>query len=173
MVHFPIALFLVAPILLLVSLFTRQAWRTWAGAALVLMALGTIAVWLTVASGHAAGQLVDKTQLLAREIGRHEALGVTTRNLFTILTVVFAALMLLPTVLHKSLPLAARIGVHLVFLVVYSGGMLVLGNTASQGGRLVHAFGVRAMIEQARVPVAEPPVGAMTTPAPRVEAKAD
>jgi uncharacterized membrane protein len=172
MVHFPIALFLVAPILLLVSLLARQAWRTWAGAALVVMVLGTIAAWLTVASGHAAGQIVDKTQDLAREIGRHEALGVTTRNLFTVLTGVFAALMLLPAVLRRSLPLAARVSLHLVFLVVYSGGTLVLANAASQGGRLVHALGVRAMIEQPREQVNQPQVGVVTSPRLLEEVKA-
>ena len=163
MVHFPIALFLVAPLLLLVSLFSRQAWKAWAGSALVLMLLGTLAAWLAVASGHAAGQLVDKTDVLAREIGRHEALGVTTRNLFTLFTGVFAVLMLLPAALHKVLPIWARVGLHTVFLVAYLGGTVVLARAASQGGRLVHEFGVRAMIEQPTAAAVEPQAG-VTTP---------
>ncbi len=171
MVHFPIALLLVTPVLLLVSLFSRQTWKTWAGAALVVMLLGTFAVWLAVASGHAAGQLVDKTQVLEREIGRHEALGVTTRNLFTILTGVFTVLMLLPVVLRRPLPLAARITLHAVFLVVYSGGTLVLANAASQGGRLVHALGVRAMVEPPPEQTAGPQAAVPTPPAPRQEVK--
>jgi uncharacterized membrane protein len=171
MVHFPIALFLAAPILLLVSLFARQTWKTWAGAALVLMILGTMAVWLAVASGHAAGQLVDKTQILEREIGRHEALGVTTRNLFTVLTGAFVVLMLLPLVLRRALPLPARISLHAVFLVVYLGGTTVLARTANQGGRLVHEFGIQAMIEKSSQPAAGPQAGVVPPPAPREEVK--
>jgi hypothetical protein len=58
------------------------------------MALGTVATWLAVGSGHAAGQLVDKVAGLQCEIARHEQLGVMTRNLFTLITLVFAGLVL-------------------------------------------------------------------------------
>lgn len=146
MVHFPIALLLVAPLLLLVSLLARQSWRTWANAALVLMALGTVAAWLAVGSGHAAGQLVDKVGGLQREIGRHEQLGVMTRNLFTLITVVFAGLMLLPRMLKKPMAPVWRITAHAVFLLLYVACTGLLANTANQGGRLVHEFGVKAMI---------------------------
>jgi uncharacterized membrane protein len=161
MVHFPIAFLLAAPLFLLVSLFTKDVWKTWVGAALVLMVLGTAAAWLAVASGHAAGQLVDKTPLLEREIGRHEALGVDTRNLFTALLGAFAVLLLLPAAIRRALPRPARIALHAVFLVVYLGGTVVLGRTASQGGRLVHEFGIQAMIEKPRVPAVEARAGAV------------
>jgi uncharacterized membrane protein len=147
MVHFPIALLLVAPLLLFVSLFAKQAWRSWAGAALVLMTLGTVAAWLAVGSGHAAGQLVDKVAGLQREIGRHEQLGILTRNLFTLVTLLFAGLFLvLPRVFKRAAAPAWRITVHAVFLVAYLACTGLLANTANQGGRLVHEFGVKAMI---------------------------
>lgn len=173
MVHFPIALFLAAPILLLVSLFTRQTWKTWAAAALVLMILGTFAVWLAAASGHAAGQLVDKTAILEREIGRHEALGVTTRNLFTALTGAFVVLTVLPLVLRRALPPPARISLYAAFLVVYLGGTTMLARTANQGGRLVHELGIQAMIEKPSQPAAEQRAGAVPPAAPREEVKVE
>jgi uncharacterized membrane protein len=149
MVQFSIVLLWVAPLLLLVSLFSRRVWRTWAGASLLVMALGSLAAWLAVASGHAAGQLVDKTPALGQAIARHEVLGVQTRNLFTLFTVVFALLMLLPAIIRRALPAALRITVYALFLVVYLGGTLWIANTASQGGRLVHELGVRAMVARA------------------------
>jgi uncharacterized membrane protein len=149
LVHFPIALLFVAPLLLIVSLGSRKAWRTWAGAALLVMGVGTFVAWLAVGSGHAAGQLVDKTPALERAIVRHEALGVMTRNFFTLLTVLFAGLMLLPSMIKKPLPVALRVSLHTVFLLLYVGCIGLLANTANQGGRLVHEFGVRAMIGHA------------------------
>lgn len=146
MVQFPIVLLLVAPLLLLISLFMRQSWRSWAGAALVLMALGSLAAWLAVASGHSAGQIVDKTAELGAAIARHEAFGSLTRNLFTILTLVFGALLLVSSLPKKPLPGAARISLHAVFLLVYLGCALTIVNTAYRGGRLVHEFGVKAMV---------------------------
>jgi uncharacterized membrane protein len=148
-VQFPIVLLFVAPLLLLVSLFARQDWRGWAGSALVLMGLGALAAWFAVASGHAAGQLIDKTPAVAQAIAQHEAFGLQLRTVFTILTLVLAALLLLPAVIHRPLPGAVRIGLHAVFLVVYLACTMVIANTAVRGGRLVHDLGVRAMVERA------------------------
>lgn len=165
MVHFPIALFLAAPVLLLISLLSRQAWRTWAWAALVLMLIGTVAAWLAVATGHAAGQLVDKTDVLAREILRHRALGVATRDLFTLLTVLFAGLLLLPRLLRRSLPTAARASLQALLLLACLAGTLVVGNAASRGGRLVHTLGVRAMLDPPVAPAGEAEDGVAAAPA--------
>ena len=149
MVQFPIVLLFVAPLLLLVSLFSPRAWRTWAGASLLLMALGAFAAWLAVATGHAGGQLVDKTPALEQAIARHEAFGILTRNVFTALTIVFAVLMLLSAAVKKPLAGAARISLHALFLVVYVGCTLAIANTAAHGAWLVHKLGVQAMVEQA------------------------
>jgi uncharacterized membrane protein len=146
MVHFPVALLFAVPILLLVSLFVRKSWRSWATASLVLMFIGTVATWLAVASGHAAAQLVDKTPALVRAIGGHESLAVTTRNLFTILTLVFSGLMVLHAALKKPLPTPLRTIIHVAFLVAYVGCTILLANTANRGGRLVHEAGVRAIV---------------------------
>ena len=148
LVHFPIALLLAAPILLFVSLFARQAWRSWAIAALVLMVVGTVAAWLATASGHAAAQLVDKTPDLERAIGRHESLAVTARDLFTLMTVAFGSWMVLQAALRKPLPTALRTTVHALFLVVNVAAAIQLLGAADRGGRLVHEAGVRAIVTQ-------------------------
>lgn len=146
MVQFAIVLLLVAPLILFISLFARGTWRAWASAALLLMGLGTVAAWMAVGSGHAAGQLVDKSPLLIQAVTAHEALGVQTLTLFASLTGVFIVLMLLPRWIKKPIPGGVRIGVHAVFLVIYLGSALVIVNAADRGGRLVHELGVRAMV---------------------------
>jgi uncharacterized membrane protein len=145
-VHFPIALLLAVPLLLVVSLLARKSWATWAGAAWLVMALGATATWLAVGSGHAAGQLVDKTGDLAGAVARHEALGLATRNLFTALTLVLGVILVLPAMLRRALPAPLRITLHALFLVLYLGATTVLMNAANQGGRLVHERGVHAMV---------------------------
>ncbi len=163
MVMFPVALLLVTPVLLLVSLFVRGAWRTWAGAALVTMALGALAAWFAVASGHAAGQLVDKTRTLELAILRHEALGLAVRNVFSVLTVLFAALLLLPMWLRRPLPDWLRITTHAVFLALFVAATGFVAHAADAGGRLVHERGLRAYV------VAPPPRDAPASPAERAE----
>jgi len=156
LVHFPIALLLAVPLLLVVSLFARKSWCAWAGAAWVVMVLGAAAAWLAVGSGHAAGQLVDKTDDLARAIARHEALGVLTRNLFTALALLFAAILLLPAVIRRPLPAPIRISLHAAFLALFLAGTTVLVNAANQGGHLVHERGVRSMVGSSVTPPAPP-----------------
>jgi uncharacterized membrane protein len=146
LVHFPIALLLAAPVLLLIGLFTPKSWRAWSLAALVTMTLGTVAAWLAVSAGHAAGQLVDKVAGLSPAIARHEALGVTTRNLFTILTVVLLGLLAVPELMKRALPPVARYAAFAVFLIAYVASTGVLAQAANQGGRLVHELGVRAVV---------------------------
>ena len=159
MVQFPIALLIAVPALLLVSLLTLKSWRTWACAALLLMALGTIGAWLAVGSGHAAAQLVDKTGPLAAAIRAHEVMAVNARNLFTLLTVIFAAILILTSMLKTPLAAPVRISLYAVFFVIYVGALGVLAHTADRGGRLVHEYGVRAMMVQP----APPPAPATST----------
>ena len=155
LVHFPIALLLAVPLLLVVSLFARKSWGGWAGSAWVVMVVGAAAAWLAAGSGHAAAQLVDKTGDLARAITLHEALGVTARNLFSALALLFAAILLVPAMIRKPLPAPFRITVHALFLVLYLGCTTVLVNAANQGGRLVHERGVQSLVGTAPAPPAD------------------
>lgn len=149
LVMFPVALLLATPLLLLATLFARGAWRPWAGAALVAMALGTAAAWLAVGSGHAAGQLVDKPAGLEAAILRHEALGVDARNLFTLLTLAWTALLLVPAWLKRPLSHGVRIGAHALFLAGYLASTGLVARAADAGGRLVHEHGVQAFVAAA------------------------
>ena len=162
-VQFAVVLFCLTPVLLVASMLSRKTWETWARATLLVMALGAVASWLAVASGHAAAQLVDKTAALQQQISAHEALGVQTRNLFTLFTVLFGLLVFLPGWLHRKLPNAARLALYASFLVVGFAAALVMGRAASLGGRLVHESGVRAMVVRAE-PVTAPNAAA---PEPR------
>jgi uncharacterized membrane protein len=157
--HAPVVLFVAAAMLLAAGLFARESWRGWLGATLLTMAAGAIGVWFVTGSGHAAGQLVDRTPELERAILRHEALGVVTRNLFTGLTVLFAVLL----AVSGRVRAPARIAMFGAFLLVLLGGTTFLANTANLGIRLVHEHGVRAVLTPGPAPtppVAEaPPTG--------------
>jgi uncharacterized membrane protein len=160
MVMFPVALLLVSPLLVVASLVARGAWRTWAAAALVTMALGSLAAWFAVDSGHAAGQLVDKTKELEAVILRHEALGVGVRNLFTLLTLVWGLLVVMPTWIKRPIPAGLRIGVHVLFLAGYVASVGALARAADAGGRLVHQQGVHAMVDAPMAKITPSPAAA-------------
>ena len=166
MVQFAIVLLFVAPLLLIVSLFMRQTWRAWAGAFLLIMGVGAFAAWLAVASGHAAGQLVDKTPALERAIAAHESLGLLTRNVFTVLALVFAALLIVEARLRERIGTPLRITINALFLIAYLGCTTFLANTASRGGQLVHEAGIRAMVGQPLATVSASPETQAPAPTP-------
>ncbi len=158
-VHFPIALLLTAPVFLILGL-VRKSGRGFLAAALILMALGTAATYVAVPTGEAAAELADRTAQVNAVIETHESLAETTRTVFTALTVIFAVILLGPALFRKRLDRAPALVLNLAFLVFYAAGSLVLVNTAHNGGRLVHEFGVQALIgspADAPLPVAAAP----------------
>ncbi len=145
-VHFPIALLTAAPLLVLVGLLVRKDARPWTLAGLLLAALGTLATWVATGSGHAAAQLIQASRGLGSVVERHEDLGLLTRNIFTGLTLLLAVLYWGPGWFKKTLPQAVAVTLGVVYLVLYAGGLAVMANAAHQGGRLVHEFGVHAVV---------------------------
>jgi uncharacterized membrane protein len=155
-IHFPIALLLVVPVLIVVGLVARaEKGRGWFLAALLLMVLGTASTYVAVATGEAAGQLADRTPAVSALLEHHEELAETVRLSFTVLTVVFAAILFVPTLLRRQLRRATAAALTVVFLGFYGAGALLLANTGHAGARLVHEQGVTALMPAAPLPAGE------------------
>lgn len=145
-IHFPIALLLIAPILILLGIFFGKSSRAFMISAFVLMLIGTIAIYVAVATGESAGELAERMANVETVLENHEELAETTQILFTALTVIFGAIIFVPMLFKKELGRKIIIPLSLAFLLFYSTGTVFLLNTAHEGGRLVHEFGVRAMV---------------------------
>lgn len=143
-VHFPIALLLVAPVFLVLGLMPRRHGSAFAVSALVLVTLGTIGTYLAVATGEAAGEMVVRTPQISAALERHEELAETVRIFFTALTLILGTLVILPAALRTELGRKVHVSLHLIFLALYVAGALTLVGAAHQGGRMVHELGVRA-----------------------------
>lgn len=151
-VHFPIALLLVAPVLIVAALVLGRRGRGLSVAALILMILGTASTFISVSTGEAAGKLADRSPEINAVIEHHEQLAERTRLVFSLLTVVFAGIVIAPRIIGREASRPAAVIVTALFLVMYAAGSAVLVNTAHNGGRLVHEFGVRALMPSAPIP---------------------
>lgn len=147
-IHFPIALLLVAPILVLLGLAVPKHWTGFTVAALVLMALGTVGASVAVSTGEAGAGLVERTEAISEVLEQHEDLAETTRTVFIVLTIIFTAIVLGPIALRSTLKPAVNVALNAAFLLLYAFGALLLANTAHEGGRLVHEYGVQALTAQ-------------------------
>ena len=145
-IHFPIVLLLVAPLFVILGAIMPKSSRAMYLAALLLMVLGTLAAFVSYQTGEAAGKLAERTPEISAAIERHEELAETTRLLFSILTVIFAAMLYVPKLFKFEFGRKAQALAAIVFLFFYASGALVLVNTAHQGGMLVHQYGVRALV---------------------------
>lgn len=143
LVHFPIALLLIAPLFVLLGAFQPNTrGRTLLFSALVLMCLGTAGAFAARISGGAAARTAVQSADARRVFENHQALAEVTSIVFAVLTVAFA--MTLWTIWYRNLsysPVLQRV-VPLVFLVFYGAGILLLLDTAHLGEHLTHEYGV-------------------------------
>lgn len=145
-IHFPIALLMIAPLFVLIGLILRKHGKAFAITGLILMVLGTISTWVAVSTGEAAGAMAIRTPEINAALEHHEELAESTRLLFTLLTATFALLLGVPLLLKRELKPILTMGLQGAFLLFYLGCTIVLVNTAHMGGILVHEYGVHAML---------------------------
>lgn len=154
-IHFPIVLLVIAPLLVLAgALLKPESGRPVLYVALGLMVAGTLSAFLAAATGEAAGKLAERTPEISAVLERHEELADATRAVFSALTVIFAAILFAPMTFRKLSGRLVSTALPLVFLLFYGVGVLLLMNTAHNGGRLVHEFGVKALVAPSPLPVA-------------------
>ncbi len=145
-IHFPIALLLIAPVFIVLGALLRRTSRPFSLAALLLMVIGTATIFVAVETGEAAGELADRTPQIMEVLQHHEELAELTRSVFIALTVIYAVVLFLPPLLSKGLSRGPMLALQGAFLLLYLGGAVVLINTAHNGGMLVHDLGVRALV---------------------------
>lgn len=145
-VHLPIGILLAVPALLIVGMIWKRNAQGFAFAALLMMVLGTIGTYIAVESGEAAAQLALRTPDVNAVLEHHEELAEATSVTFSILTAVYALLIIIPLFIKKQMPNGLRIGLQAIFLVIYMGGVTLLANTGHWGGVLVHEYGIHAML---------------------------
>ena len=158
-VHFPIALLIVAPVLVVMGCVIPKHGRGCSFAALAVMALGTAAAYVAVATGEAGARLVERTPEISAVLARHADLAEKTRLAFTVLTLIYGAILAAPALLKRPLARKVEIPLHGAFVILYAAALLLLVNTAHRGGLLVHEYGVRAMLVAAKPAAPAPDAG--------------
>ncbi len=138
LVHFPIALLTVAPLLVFVGLLWPAQRRGLHAAALLLLLLGFGGLLLALESGEAVERYARATPALLAGLREHELLAQKTTVLFGLLGVALAVLWVLPQLRKRELPRNLELGLLLLWLLLSAGGVLTLGLTGHAGGHLVH-----------------------------------
>ncbi len=146
-VHIPIVLLSIAPLLVLVGIgLSARKRRFFLGSALAVMTLGTAMTFVAVATGVAAMNEVGSAPRIKAIAEEHRALAEITTELFSLLTVGFAALVFAPGLLRRELESRTATALLAVYLTFYATGAVLLFHTALHGGRLAHEIAIKTAV---------------------------
>jgi uncharacterized membrane protein len=142
-VHVPIALVLVVPVLVVLALLVRAHRRPLLAAAASLMCIAGGGAVLAASSGEAGERHAERVPGAETVLHQHEELGESAEVFVLGLA---AALVVIAALAWWGGDAARRavVGMTLVYLIAHAVGALCVANAAHQGGRLVHELGVRA-----------------------------
>lgn len=146
-IHFPIALLLLSPLFILIgAVLPAPKGRPYMIAALIVLLLGTVSIFISTSTGQAAAELAERGGKVNAVLESHEDLAKETQVIFAGLSLILLGIFALPRMLRRKDTRLFSTFLPLAFLALYSVGVVFLINTAHAGGRLVHEFGVHAML---------------------------
>ncbi|MEM6328960.1 MAG: hypothetical protein AAF790_01795 [Planctomycetota bacterium] len=150
-VHFPIALFVVAPLFVGLAMLTGS--RAMMVSALLLLLMGVAGAFVATDTGNAAydafapdeySELLDPDYEYDLVTDAHKKGTEFARNIFAGIAAVYLMVVIVAYAKPSSVDLKPRFASHLVVLGLLGWGNLVMANAAHLGGELVHIYGVRA-----------------------------
>lgn len=145
-IHFPIVLLLLTPLFIVISAaLPPPRGRPYMIAAIFVLLLGNASLFIATSTGNAA-VLTQPSGGVNAVLKTHKQLALETEIIFSELSAILLGIFLLPRLLRRPETRLFSTLLPLTFLVLYSVGILFLVNTAHNGGRLVHEFGVHALI---------------------------
>jgi len=152
-VHFPIALLMVAvPLMLLLAVLFPRSARQFAIAAGVLLVVGAAAAFLATQTGEAAQTLAEQMgaasdPAISEAIEVHSGMAETARNIYVGFAAVFVLYLIFSGLRNREWSAGVNGVVLFIFLLASIGGALLVANTAHSGGLLVHADGLLAPLD--------------------------
>jgi len=147
-VHFPIALLFITPVFVLLAAFLGKHGRWFGLTALMLLVMGTVSGAVAVSSGNAAFDAMETAEDGSWEVAEeHQQAAQEVQIMFIGLTLLYAVLFAIPLVISKWNVRRYWLLTNLGFLALLMVVNLQLAHAAHLGGRLVHQYGVRAILE--------------------------
>ncbi|MDZ7814954.1 MAG: DUF2231 domain-containing protein [Planctomycetota bacterium] len=146
-VHFPVALYCIVPLLVFVAIFFEKWRRPILLSALIVAFIAVLTGYTAVATGEDSAQtfapLMQADKAIAEAVTLHEGFAKTTANYFTGLFIAILVLFVMPYFLGE--PLGPKLERTLMALIVLlSVPMLyLLLKTGHAGGMLVHHYGLQ------------------------------
>lgn len=145
-VHAPVALLCIAPLFILIGLVFQKSARPFFICALILLLAGTFSIYLAVSTGEHASETLKPDPATLKTLELHDRLGEIMRTDFTVLTSIFLTYLFSSSFLSRKFGLKTVRLALILFLIIYACHLVLLFNTAHQGGKLVHHHGITSQL---------------------------
>ncbi len=145
-VHIPIALLLVSPLFIIIDLIFKKFSREFYFCSLALLAIGTLGIICSIVTGNAAGESIEPTSEILKTLDAHVRLAERIRLGFFLLTSTLTTYIVFMKTLLKKYHLKIHQIVIILYLLAYAYHLVLLFNTAHQGGKLVHHHGITSSL---------------------------
>jgi uncharacterized membrane protein len=146
LIHFPLTLFFLAPVLVLFASLTKATTRrTFLISALTVMFFGITSTYAAFEAGQTAAASMTEAGEVKTVMERHQELASLARSSLTAATLLFGLTLLICTCFNLQLHELTGV-LPLGSVVFFALGLFWLINTAYQGERLVHEFGVGSIV---------------------------
>ena len=145
-VHLPIALLLVSPLFIILGLIFKKFRKPFYCSSLILLALGTLGIILAIFTGDAASDLIEPNPETLKTLTAHVLLAEQIRLNFILLTSILTTYIILMKTIAKKWNPKAHTAIITLYLLAYAYSLVLLFNTAHQGGKLVHHHGIKSSL---------------------------
>jgi uncharacterized membrane protein len=145
--HFPIVIFLVVPIFIIIGIILKKNSKYWFYSATALMIIGLLSIILAIISGETSAELVKIPSAATDLVAKHKETSETVRNVFAGLTILYFLIQIVPVLIKKNVSVQLNRIVNTCFLILYFLCCVGLLNTAQMGGKLVHKHGISVFIK--------------------------
>lgn len=146
-VHMPIGVLLLAPLLVLCAGVCTKSRGVVSGLVLLVLVVGAAGAVLATVTGDAAEHAAKIPPSAGKVFHEHEEMGELTRNIAIGVAIGYAVVAGLGAGLKDRFKRPLWIGAHVLVLLSCGALAVALMNTGHLGGRLVHEFGVLAPIK--------------------------
>ncbi|VAW12345.1 hypothetical protein MNBD_BACTEROID05-758 [hydrothermal vent metagenome] len=145
-IHFPVVLLLIVPFFILAGITFERSSKTLYLCALILMLLGTTAIFIAVSTGEQATEALETNTSILSTLGHHDELAEKSKVIFSVLSGIFLIFYLRTNKLTQIGSRKIIISILTFFLIFYTFALLILFNTAHYGAKLVHQYGITSSL---------------------------
>lgn len=146
-VHFPIALFLSVPFIILIGIVKKQNYIYFYYTALMLLVVACLMIFAASVSGETEALKFSMSKKAAELLDRHKEYASICKGIFVGITLIYSLYLIIPALLKKQLSKKIHTAINIVLLMLYIPSGIMILQLAFTGSRLISEYKIFDMLK--------------------------